>query len=182
MRQPLFYHFRPLFFASKNQSQNHVVSKPFLGPPLLIFSDLFSKSVDLGTPFKIECWRSPLSDPLFSRNHSNYFAVGTSWLLKGHSFDGGWLICCFGCVSLCSVLYNIFIIFYKTSVNAQPLSPQFFVEIAAHKKQKKNYFCVCVCVFILFIFMLIFRYPLPTPWARLAPFWIDFGAIVGSIF
>ena len=36
--------------------------------------------------------------------------------------------------------------------------------------------------FYCFIFLLIFGYPLPTPWARFAPFWIDFGAIWGSTF
>ena len=47
---------------------------------------------------------------LFSRNHSNPCAVGTSWLLQGHFFDVHvhWLIFCFRCVSLCFVLYNIF--------------------------------------------------------------------------
>ena len=37
-------------------------------------------------------------------------------------------------------------------------------------------------VFYTFIFLLIFGYPLPTPWARLALFWIDVGAIVGLTF
>ena len=32
------------------------------------------------------------------------------------------------------------------------------------------------------IFLLIFGYPLPTPWARFAPFWIDFGTILGLTF
>jgi hypothetical protein len=36
--------------------------------------------------------------------------------------------------------------------------------------------------FLFFIFLLIFGYPLPTPWARFASFWIDFGAIFGSTF
>ena len=36
--------------------------------------------------------------------------------------------------------------------------------------------------FYFFIFLLIFGNPLPTPWARFAPFWIDFGDIVGSTF
>ena len=56
-------------------------------------------------------WRGARSETTcFSQNHSNPCAVGTSWLLKGHFFDGDWLIFCFCCVSLCSVLYNIFII------------------------------------------------------------------------
>jgi hypothetical protein len=49
---------------------------------------------------------------LFSRNHSNLCAVGTSWLLKGHLFDVEWLTFCFRCVSLCFVLYNSFITFF----------------------------------------------------------------------
>ena len=52
-------------------------------------------------------WRGTGSETtLSSRNHNNPCAVGTSWLLKGHFFDGDWLICCFGCVSLCSVLFE----------------------------------------------------------------------------
>ena len=94
-------------------------------------------------------------------------------------------IFCFCCVSLCSVLYNIFITFFqKTSVNAQPLSPPFFEEIAAHKEIQFffSFWCLRLHFFYFFIFLLIFGYPLPTPWARLAPFWIDFGAIVGLTF
>ena len=33
-----------------------------------------------------------LGAPLFSRNHNNYCAVGTCWLLKRGLFDGDWLI------------------------------------------------------------------------------------------
>ena len=44
---------------------------------------------------------------LVSRNHSNYRAVGTSWLLKGHLFNGDWLIFCFCCVLLCYVLHDV---------------------------------------------------------------------------
>ena len=170
--------------------------------------------IDFGNPFEIRWgpkwhqkstkWRKkcynfrvrhfPFCAPLFSRNHSNPRAVGTSWLLKGHFFDddwllfhffyGYWLIVCFCCVSLCSVLYNIFF-FQKTSVNAQPMSPPFFEEIAAHKKIIVVFFsflCLRLSFFYSFIVLLIFGYPLPTPWARFVPFWIDFGAIFGSTF
>ena len=96
----------------------------------------------------VRCWYGffmVFFQTLFSRNHSNPCAVGTSWLLKGHFFDGDWLICCFGCVSLCSVLYNIFItLFHKTLVNAQPLSPPFFEEIAAHKEIYVSFSFVCL--------------------------------------
>ena len=94
-------------------------------------------------------------------------------------------IFCFCCVSLCSVLYNIFITFFqKTSVNAQPLSPPFFQEIAAHKEIQLffSFWCLRLRFFYFFIFLLIFGYPLPTPWARFAPFLIDFGAIFGPTF
>ena len=169
-----------------------------------IFFNLFQKWSIWGPPSKSDgiqngtkidqvapkCWKShmpdaPLFQTLFSRNHSNPRAVGASWLLKGHLFDGDWLIFCFCCVSLCSVLYNISInLFFLTWVNAQPLSPPFFEEIAAHtKKHVFSQLCVCVCVFFyLFIFLLIFGYPLPTPRASLASFWIDLGAIVGLAF
>ena len=76
---------------------------------------------------------APRTCSLFSGNHGNYYAVGTSWLLKGHLFDGDWLIFCFCCVSLYSVLCNMFITsFHKTSVNVKPLSPPIFEEIAAY--------------------------------------------------
>jgi hypothetical protein len=91
---------------------------------------------------------SSLLRPLFPRNHSNYRAVRTSWLSKGYLFNGDWLICCFGCVFLCSVLYNIFyrLLFHKASVNAEPFIPPFFEETAAHKKYMLfSHFCVCVC-------------------------------------
>ena len=94
-------------------------------------------------------------------------------------------IFCFCCVSLCSVLYNIFITFFqKTSVNAQPLSPPFFQEIAAHKEIIFffSFWCLRLHFFYFFIFLLIFGYPLPTPWARFAPFWIGFGSNFGSTF
>ena len=94
-------------------------------------------------------------------------------------------IFCFCCVSLCSVLYNIFITFFqKTSVNAEPLSPPFFLEIAAHKEIQFffSFWCLRLRFFYFFIFLLIFGYPLPTPWARFAPFLIDFGAIFGPTF
>ena len=108
---------------------------------------------------------APLFPALLSRNHSNPCAVGTPWLLKGHFFDGDLQMFYFCCVSLCSVLYNIFIIpfffFKKTSVNAQPLSPPFFEEIAAHRKDLLfSHFCVCVCVFLLFHIYVDFRVPL----------------------
>ena len=175
----------------------------FLDLLSLICFRFFSKTIVWGTPSKsdgcqngaqnrpsgaknrktLNCAEAPFR-PWFSRNQSNYCTVGTSWLLKGHLFDGDWLICCFGCVSLCYVLYNMFIIyfFHKTSVNAQPLSPPCFEEIAARKK-KTILICVFAFAFVQFlIFLLIFGYPLPTPWTRLAQFWIDVGTIVGPTF
>ena len=70
----------------------------------------------------------------------------------------------------------------KTSVHAQPLSCLFFEEIAAHKKMLFSHLCVCVCVCSICLYLLIFGYPLPTPWARLALFWIDVGDICGLTF
>ena len=107
MRKPLFCNFGPLILASKIDQQHRAFSKPFLGPPFLIFLKILFKMIDLGIPFKIR-W-APKWQPkstkwlqnvrnskcsyaqkrvsfqtLFSRNHSNACAVGTSWLLKGH--------------------------------------------------------------------------------------------------
>ena len=101
----------------------------FWGVPFLdtLFSSLFqddAQSHDSGTPFGTQLepkwrpettkWRQttsifcfmvvPRGAPLFSRNHSNYCAVGTWWRLKGHFFDGDWVIFCVFCVSLWSVL------------------------------------------------------------------------------
>ena len=64
-----------------------------------------------------------------------------------------------------------------------PLSPSFFEEIAAHRKNMfVSNVCVCLCVVFFFIIWLIFGDPLPTPLARLASFWIYVGAIFGSTF
>ena len=55
-----------------------------------------------------------------------------------------------------------FFLFQKTSVNAQPLSPSFFDEIAAHF----ILFLICVFAFALFLFCYIyvdFRVPLADP-------------------
>ena len=134
-----------------------------------IFMSCCSKMVELGTPFKIRwdqtwhpnrpCGAKMLEKDyagcylvfktLFSRNHSNPPAVVTSWRLKGHLFDGDWLISFFYGVSLSSVLYNILITFFQnTLVNAQPLSPSFFEEIAVHGK---IYVFVLIVVFACFI-------------------------------
>ena len=63
---------------------------------------------------------APSFQTLFSRNHRNPWAVGTSWLLKGRFFVGDWLIFCFCYVSLCSVLYNNFITFFKKNIGKRP--------------------------------------------------------------
>ena len=123
-----FLQFQAFHFSIKNRSKNHVFLKPLLGPPFSHWLfDLFQKLSIWGPPSKsdgiqngnknrpsgaknhkkLNCAEAP-SRPWFSRNHSNYRAVGTSWLLKGHLFDVHWLLFCFCCVSLCSVLYNMF--------------------------------------------------------------------------
>ena len=73
---------------------------------------------------------------------------------------------------LCYVFYTICVTcFHKPSVNAEPLSPPIFEEIAAHKKKGvSSHVCVCVCVFSIFKILLIFGYPLPTACARLVSF------------
>ena len=135
-------------FSIINQSTHHVFSKPLLGPPfsssfLICFKngrfwDPHSKfdgvkNASQNRPSGANN-RNKLNSPeapsrlWFSRNHSNYCAVGTSWLSTRHFFDGDWFICCVGCVSLCPVLYNSFITFFvlKTSLKTQTLSPPFF--------------------------------------------------------
>ena len=130
MRKHLFYNFRLLILASKIDQQIMFFKSRFLDLLFLICFILFFKMVDLGTPFKIRWapkwqpkstkWRQTVENvrcsyahnaflfqTLFSRNHSNPRAVGTSWLLKGHLFDVPWLIVCFRCVSLCFVLYKM---------------------------------------------------------------------------
>ena len=68
--------------------------------------------------------------------------------------------------------------FHKTSVNAQPLSPPFFEEIAAHKKNVFSHFCVCVCVFSIFHIFVDFRVPLADPLGQIGSildrFWCHF--------
>ena len=127
-----FLHFRPLKLASKIDRTIMFFQSRFLDLLFLIFLKfIIRKWSILGPPFKIRWdpkwqpkltkWRQNVENvrcgyayfavffqTLFSRNHSNPCAVGTSWLLKGHLFDGDWLVSCFGCVSLCSVLYNLF--------------------------------------------------------------------------
>ena len=144
MRKPLFYNFRPLVLASKINQQIMFFQSRFLdlifletgrfGDPLQnpMGSKMVSKSTKWRQTSEQILWRmllwAVLFQTLFPRNHSNYCAVGTSWLLKGHLFDGHWLICCFCCVSLCSVLsiFKNHLLCQKTFINAQPLSPPFF--------------------------------------------------------
>ena len=84
----------------------------------------------------------------------------------------------------CALFYTTILSFFcTTSVNAQPLNPPFFEEITALKKGVFfSFVCLRFRFFYLFILLLTFWYPLPTPWARWAPFWIDCGAIVGLTF
>ena len=126
--------FRASYFSIKNRSTNHVFSKPFLGPPFSHFLLNCFKKIVLGTPSESdECQNCAQNRPmganrhkksisgssllrsLFSRNHSNYCAVGTSWLLKAHYVNGDLLIGCFFCFSLCHVFYTIcfIIVFIK---------------------------------------------------------------------
>ena len=90
--------------------------------------------------------------------------------------DGDWLIFCFRCVSLCSVLYNILITcFQKTLVNAQPLSPPFFAETAAPKqKYVFSHFCVCFC-FSIVSYCCRFS---GTPCRRPGPDWLHVGSML----
>ena len=147
--------------------------------------------VDFGTPFKIQWapkwlqnstkWHkkvivsksgvSPFAHPCFHATIFSYYCVvGTSWLSKGHLFDGAWLSVCYCCVSLNSVLYNMSITcFHKTSVNVKPVSLHIVEEIAAYRKQHVfSHFCVCV--FVLFFYILIdLLVPLATPLGQLGP-------------
>ena len=86
-----------------------------------------------------ECWEVSWSRPCFSRNHSNYWVVGTYCFFKGRFSDGDRFIFDVFYVSLRYVLYNMSITFLqKNLVNAHPLSPQFFEKVAPHSK---NCFC-----------------------------------------
>ena len=71
--------------------------------------DLFHQKAEFGHAAFLD--GTSLSRPCFSRNHSNYCAVGAYWFLKGHFFDGDWLNFSFFCFSSCYVLYAIFIKF-----------------------------------------------------------------------
>ena len=74
----------------------------------------------------------PFRDPAFHETIVITLPLGTVICLSNF-FDGDWLTYCFCCVSLCYVLNNICITcFHKTSINAEPLSPPNFEEIAAH--------------------------------------------------
>ena len=124
-----FFNFRPI--KNRFLKKNHVFSKSFLGPYFFLFFYICLKNGRFGDPlqnpmgakmatkfhmFNIKsCYfqdaKTSFFQTLFSQNRSNYCAVGTSWLSKGHFFNGDWLIFCLCCVSLCSVLYNLFISF-----------------------------------------------------------------------
>ena len=125
---------KPLLGTVFRGSQRRTFLKSWILVPFLIFM-IFKKGT-FGQLFSLEkiTFRFPavlpvasFSRPCFSRNHSNYCAVGTDWFLKRHVFDGDWLIFDFFYFSLCYVLCNMFITcLHKTSVNAQPLSPPTF--------------------------------------------------------
>ena len=161
MRKHLFYHFRPPSLASKIDQIIMFFLSRFLD--LLV-----SKMVDVGNPFKIRggqkwqpkstnwrqkvenvtCWYGfvgCLFQTQFSRNHSNPCAVGTSWLLTGHFFDVHWLIVCFRCVSLCFVLYNIFITFFKKHPSRWAIR---FLRKSQHIKN--------IIIFLIFVFAFAF--------------------------
>ena len=58
-------------------------------PKRLPFDYLFRQKAEFGHAAFPE--GASLSRPCFSRNHSNYCAVGTYWFLKRHFSDGDWL-------------------------------------------------------------------------------------------
>ena len=86
----------------------------------------------------------------------------------------------------CALFYTTFLSFlFLTSVNAQPLSCRFFfLRRSPHIKKTSvfSFLCLRLRFFYFLIFLLIFGYTLPTPWARLAPFGIDLGTILGLTF
>ena len=132
----LFYNFRSFILASKMDQRIMFFQSRFVDLLFLICFRLFFKMVDFETPFKIQwdrrwqpkstkwrhnawnskCWyahNAVFFQTLFSRNHTNPCAVGTSWLFKGHFFYVDWLMFCFRCFLLCFVLNSIFDIFSK---------------------------------------------------------------------
>ena len=171
--QSRFLDLLSLFFFSEDFVQDQVGAK--MAPKV---DQVASK----GTNISIS--GSSLFQTLSSRNHNHYCTVGTSWLLKviiSMEIDSFAVLVAF----LCALFYTRCSspLFFKTSVHAQPLSPPFFEEIAAHKK----YMCFVIFVFAFCFFYFVHIYvdfwiPLPTSWARLASFWSDFGAIFGSTF
>ena len=128
--------------------------------------------------YKLRVGDSALCAPLFSGNHNNYCADGTSCFWKGQLFDGDWLILCFWCVSLCNVLYTMFITcFHKTSVNAEPWNPSIL------KKSPHITINVCFSFFIFVRLRLHFSICLyccwisGTPCRPPGPDWLYFGSI-----
>ena len=129
MRKPLFFVISGVSFQHPKSFKNKYFSKPFLGPPFIyLFFDLFQKNVDCGTPFKIRWDQKRLqnrpcganstqcsvsryrlfSNPVFSRNHSNDRAFGTSCFLKDiFSMEIGY--CSVYVVFLCALFYITFV-------------------------------------------------------------------------
>ena len=161
MRKPLFNHFRHLILASKINElkimffQSHFLDLLFLICFQFCFKncrnwDPFKNSVGARMAPKIDqvapkSWKAifalgNISWTLFSRSYSINRAVGTSWFLKGHLFDGELLIfcLCLRFVVLCFI-QHVYHLFHKTSVNVHPLSPPSFEEIAAHWEQNHVY-------------------------------------------
>ena len=117
---------KPFHFGTNSQSKFDVFRISFLDT---LFSSTVQDDVqqlDLGTPLEIQLgpkWRPKSAKwhqrgpkkhrcasfgahPLFSRNHSNYRAFGTWWLLKGHLLMA---VCSFSILStfLCALFYTI---------------------------------------------------------------------------
>ena len=124
--------------------------------------------------------RSPPSDLFatqFFTNHNNYRAVWTSCFFKVRfSMEIG-LISVLCCVSLCYVLYSIFItLLYKTSVNVKPLTTPVFEEFAAYLTT----LCLFsfVCLRLRFRFFSYWCWFPNTPRRPPGPDWLHFGSML----
>ena len=125
-----FLTFQASHFSIKSRSTNPVFVKAVSWTFFLTFCRLFQKWLNLGSPSKsdgiqhgtkiyqvVQVLRNFLFpstaffQTLFSRSHSNYRVVGTSWHLKGHFFDGDWLIAVF-VAFFCALFYTMFILFF----------------------------------------------------------------------
>ena len=158
-----------------------------------------SQSHDFGTPSE-SSWAQNSSQNLPSETNKFHFS-SLWWCLVAHPCfhetimitvplgHGGFqkVICSkvgsflvFVSEFLCALFYvrfHLLLFFYQIWITPNRWALR-LLRTSPHIKNKRYFLILVLCdyVFCFFILLLISWYPLPPPWARLVPFWVDSDA------